>query len=104
MNLLATDRPFLDPGEPVRVYEAGAPGHEQVLLPEYPTWRDRSVEVAAHASGWLNDEVSRQRLIARLATLRDRFAIRGASKTAADYIARHLGPSEWNVLPLRRAS
>lgn len=104
VNLLAADRPFLEPGEPARAYEASGPGHEQVLYPEYPTWRDRSTEIAAHASGWLNDEVSRQRLIARLVALRDRFAICGASKAAADYITRHLGSSAWNVLPLRRAS
>lgn len=100
VNLLATDRPFLNPGEPANVYEAGAPGHEQVLYPEYPTWSDRSTEVASHASAWLSDEVSRQRLIAKLTTLRDRIAIRGASATAADYIVRHIGAGQGHILPL----
>jgi lipid-A-disaccharide synthase len=91
VNLLSSDRPFLAPGEAADLYEAGVPHHQQALFPEYPTWRDRSVDIARHASGWLNDEVSRQRLIAKLAALRDRVAIGGASATAAEYIARHLG-------------
>jgi lipid-A-disaccharide synthase len=90
VNLLASDRPFLSPGEPAAGYEEGGPGHEQVLFPEYPTWRDRSADIARHATTWLQDEVARQQLIARLTALKQHVATRGASATAADYIVRHL--------------
>jgi lipid-A-disaccharide synthase len=112
VNLLASDRPFLEPGQRVEAYEEGAPGHEQVLFPEYPTSRDRSTDIARHAIHWLTDEVARQRLIAKLTALRERFAVRGASATAAAYIMRHIGAAERDVIvlperhaaPLRRAS
>ena len=100
VNLLASDRPFLAPGEPASVYEADALGHEQVLFPEYPTWRDRSADIARHAIGWLHDEVARQRLIAKLAALKDRVAASGASAAAAEYIVRHIAPRQPEILPL----
>jgi lipid-A-disaccharide synthase len=101
VNLMASNHPFVTDtlAQPCSVH---APEHEQVLYPEYPTWRDCSEEIAQHAIGWLNDERSRQRLISRLMQLRDRVAAGGASATAADYIARELGLSE--VAPLRKAS
>ena len=36
-----------DPSESASLYEPACAGHEHVLLPEYPTWRDRSAEIAA---------------------------------------------------------
>ena len=86
VNLLASSRPLISD-------TAGRPQAEnpdEVLYPEYPTWRDCSNEIAAHAQGWLNDEPSRQRLIERLKTLRERVAAGGASARAADYIVRSL--------------
>jgi lipid-A-disaccharide synthase len=112
VNLLTSERPFFEPGEAAIPYEEGQPGHEHVLFPEYPTWRDRSDDIARHAIGWLSDEVARQRLIAKLTALRDRVAVSGASATAAAYIMRHLGAADADVIampqryaaPLRRAS
>jgi hypothetical protein len=101
VNLLASDQPFLA-DTLTQPYSVHASDHEQVLYPEYPTWRDCSQEIAQHAIDWLNDERSRQRLISRLLELRDRVAAGGASATAADYIAHELGLSE--VAPLRKAS
>jgi lipid-A-disaccharide synthase len=101
VNLMASDNPFVTDAL-AQPYAVHAPEHEQVLYPEYPTWRDCSGEIAQHVIGWLNDERSRQRLISRLMQLRDRVAAGGASATAADYIARELGLAQ--VAPLRKAS
>lgn len=66
---------------------------EEPLLPEFPTWRDCSEEVAAHALRWLEDEAARQRVIGRLRALRERLDRGEASATAADYLVRHLAVS-----------
>jgi lipid-A-disaccharide synthase len=87
VNLLAVDNihpPVLRP------YEPNEPGHEQVLFPEYGTWKDRSADVAAHAIEWLNNPAAHQALVGRLEALRDRLTSGSASSTAADYIARVL--------------
>jgi lipid-A-disaccharide synthase len=101
VNLLASDQPLWTRGQP---YAAGAAGHEQVLYPEYPTWRDRSAEIAEHAIHWLTNEPERQRLIARLEALRERVAAGGASARAAEYIVRELAADPQQVRPLLRAS
>ena len=90
VNLLAVDD--IHPAQ-IRPYEPHQPGHEQVLFPEYGTWRDRSADVAAHAIEWLNHPASHQQLASRLQTLRDQLTTGSASATAADYIARVLSPS-----------
>jgi lipid-A-disaccharide synthase len=64
---------------------------EPPLFPEYPTWQDKSSEVAGHAMEWLTNEFSRQRLIKKLTELRDQVAAGGSSARAADYIVQHLG-------------
>jgi len=89
VNLLATDQLYSDGGHPA-LYNRNQPGHEDVLLPEYPTWRDRSADLAAHVVEWLTDEPARQRAIGRLADLRERVATGGASARAAEYIVREL--------------
>lgn len=89
VNLLASDDALLARrGD--QPYQQDAPGHERALFPEYPTWQDRSADVASHALKWLNDEFSRQRLIRKLVDLRERIAQGGSSARAADYIVRHL--------------
>jgi lipid-A-disaccharide synthase len=111
VNLMASDHPFCD-SRAATPYEPGAPGHEQVLFPEYPTFENRAGDVAAHAIEWLQDEGERARLIGRLKELRDRVGIGGASARAADYIVRELTATRTVVLPsadserppLRRAS
>jgi len=97
VNLLATDQIYADAEHP-DLYDRHQPGHDDVLLPEYPTWRDRSVDIASHVIQWLTDEPVRQRAIARLAELRDRICKGGASATAAAYIVRHLEQSEQQTL------
>jgi lipid-A-disaccharide synthase len=101
VNLLASEQPLsARRGGRQKLHLAAA--DEAPLFPEYPTWRDCSAQVAEHAIGWLTDEAARQRLIARLESLRERYAVGGASQAAADYIIRALSPE--NALPLRRAS
>lgn len=73
---------------------------EEAILPEYPTWHDRSEEIAAHAVEWLQNEFSRQRVIKRLIELRDRVATGGSSARAAEYIVREVN----GALAQRRAS
>lgn len=96
VNLLAADQPL----------RKTAAGDDQPLYPEYPTCRDRSADVAAHAIRWLTNEPERQQLIGRLVELRERVAGGGASRTAAEYIARELTaePAISLPRPLRRAS
>lgn len=65
---------------------------EEPLLPEYPTWRDCSDQIAAHAIRWLKDEAERQRVIDRLHALRARLDCGEASAAAADYLVRHIAP------------
>jgi lipid-A-disaccharide synthase len=89
VNLLATDYLYADDQHPAP-YDRNQPGHEDVLLPEYPTWRDRSADLAAHLIEWLTDDSARKRASDRLAELRDRIATGGASARAAEYILRHL--------------
>lgn len=93
VNLLASRQPLL---------AVAGTGAEEPLMPEYPTWRDRSAEIASHAIRWLTDELDRQRLIQRLCALRDQVASGGASAAAADYIVGALAGDRQK--PLRRAS
>ncbi len=88
VNLLASKQPLIRGGAPVSAAEVAA---EEVLYPEYPTWRDCSAEISGHAIEWLRDEGKRQGVISRLTELRDKVASGGASATAAEYILRELG-------------
>ncbi|MFO0908293.1 MAG: lipid-A-disaccharide synthase [Isosphaeraceae bacterium] len=56
------------------------------LMPEFLTDRDVSAELVRWASRWLNDPSERSAASARLAALRDRVAVPGASGRAADAI------------------
>jgi lipid-A-disaccharide synthase len=98
VNLLATDQIYADARHPAP-YDPHQPGHDDVLLPEYPTWRDRSADLAAHVIEWLTDEPARQRAIARLVALRHRVGIGGASARAAAYIAEHVRRAARPTLP-----
>jgi lipid-A-disaccharide synthase len=60
------------------------------LMPEYLTPHDVSAELAQWAGGWLDDPRERARESQRLAALRDRVAVPGASERAADRIVEAL--------------
>jgi lipid-A-disaccharide synthase len=87
VNLLAAEE--LYPADR-RPYDPALPGNERVLFPEYPTYGDKSAELAGHCIQWLTDEPQRLELVARLKALRDQVAGDGASQRAASYILRHL--------------
>src|SRR5262245_23926309 len=80
VNLLASEAPLGSAPLP----------SEEPLFPEFPTWRDCSAEVAAHAIRWLNDERDRERIVERLRSLREQVCQGRASAVAAEYI--------WDVL------
>jgi lipid-A-disaccharide synthase len=103
VNLLTVDQIEADREHP-DFYEPGARGHEHVLFPEYPTWRDRSRDVAAHAIEWLTNEKARQKVIAGLADLKERMCQSGASATAAEYILSRLCVPAAIPLPLTASS
>ena len=97
-NLITT--PELHPQRKQK-YRRGSAVHNHVLFPEYPDWRDRSVDVASHAIEWLQNEPARLDLIRRLEQLRGTVAIGGASTRAADYILKHVVPQS---VPQTRAA
>ena len=93
VNLLTTDRLYFD-REHWNTYESDEPGHENVLMPEYPTCRDRSEQLAAHVIEWLTNPAAHQQAVGRLDKLRQSFAHGGASKRAADYILSALAAAK----------
>jgi hypothetical protein len=84
---LADDDPFTS--KPV-VYDPKAPGADQVPFPEYPTWENKSDQLATHLVQWLTDEDEYARRVALLTDLKQRFGASGASRRAAQYILDRL--------------
>jgi lipid-A-disaccharide synthase len=92
VNLLVCDD--LAPKNP-QPYDPDRPDADKALFPEYPTHRDRSVDLARHLVEWLSDDAKHELLVARLAALKQQIAHGGASQRASQYILRALGcPSE----------
>jgi lipid-A-disaccharide synthase len=81
------------------------------VMPEYLTVRDVSAELAGWAERWLGDPEERRRASERLARLRERVAVPGASDRAAEAIlgelstGRYRGPhSPLEAQPVRQAA
>lgn len=72
-------------------YNPDAQGAEQVMMPEYLTTGNPSTSIAQRTIIWLKDKNQRNAKIAELDVLASRFAIPGATKTAADYLLNQLG-------------
>ena len=90
VNLLASENAFPDKGV---TFDPDAPGAENIPFPEYLTSADKSPQMAAHITCWLTDDQALSQRIEQLRELKARFAVRGVSATAADYILRKLlGP------------
>jgi lipid-A-disaccharide synthase len=87
VNILAADDAFSGVRKP---FDPTEPGAEQIPFPEYPTWQDKSTDLAEHVVQWLSDESARQAKISQLKALKARFAQPGASSRAADYLLSHL--------------
>ncbi|MEX2185926.1 MAG: lipid-A-disaccharide synthase [Pirellulales bacterium] len=83
VNLLCTDELFPSDTTP---FDPRQPDADRVLFPEYLTYEDKSLQVAAHVVEWLGDASARARRVAELEALRARVAAGGASGVAADYI------------------
>ncbi len=88
VNLLACENAFPDK---ITVFDPDAPGAEKIPFPEYLTAGDKSAALAGHLTRWLTDVRARNERIEQLSDLSKRFAHRGASATAADYILSELG-------------
>jgi lipid-A-disaccharide synthase len=86
VNLLASDHPL---GRATTSANSDQ-SSDEVLFPEFPSWRDCSDQIASHAINWLTNDHSRQQVIRRLHALRDHLATGGASARAADYIVTSL--------------
>lgn len=83
VNLLSADEVF---PKDVRPYDPSEPGAERVLFPEYLTWEDRTVQLAAHVVEWLKNEERRRERVTALEVLKARVGHGGASRRAAEYI------------------
>ncbi len=90
VNLLAVDDPFCGGLQP---YDPTAADADRIPFPEYPTYEDKSRQVADHLIDWLTDATDRRRRIAQLAALKANFADGGASLRAAEYLMRNLAPT-----------
>jgi lipid-A-disaccharide synthase len=93
VNLLADPAPFTSRPVP---YNPQAAGSERVPFPEYPTYEDKSVQIADHLIEWLTNEHAYRLRVAQLKELKERFAQAGASDRAADFILRELTKGEYS--------
>ena len=57
VNLLTAAKPFVDPGIPRHLQHGRV---DEMLMPEYPTWQDKTDEMAAHVIEWLTEPDRRQ--------------------------------------------
>lgn len=87
VNILAADDAFSGIRRP---YDRHEPGAEQIPFPEYPTYQDKSADLAEHIVQWLTDEGQRERKTQQLQRLKSQFAQGGASERAAEYVLSHL--------------
>lgn len=84
VNLLAVDKPFGRSAEP---FDPDAPGAPDLPLPEYPTYEDKSPQLARHVLRWLTDQEAYERKVRQLRALKEKYGHPGASQRAAQYIA-----------------
>jgi lipid-A-disaccharide synthase len=89
VNILAAEDAFSGIRRPYDPKETGA---EKIPFPEYPTYQDKSLDLADHIVQWLNDEDEMRRKVLQLRRLKSQFAQPGASLRGAEYILAHLLP------------
>jgi len=87
VNLLADDTAM---EKVYRGYDARLPQYRNAIFPEYPTWRDRSKDIARHINTWLQDDAAHERCVTRLRELKAKVAHSGASQRAAEYVLDQL--------------
>ncbi len=88
VNLLACDDRF---DGVAGYFDPHAEGADQVPMPEYLTYEDKTEQLASHIVHWLSSADSYQSRQAYLAELKQTLAHGGASQTAANYMLNTLG-------------
>ncbi len=88
VNLLSRKDLFYENG--YYTYDPDADGAEDVVFPEYLTFRNRSDDMAKRIAAWLNEPDSTKHTVAQLRELKQRVVGQGASSRGADYILSHL--------------
>lgn len=88
VNLLSRDDLFYEDG--YYTYDPDAPGADEVVYPEYLTYRNRSDDMARRIAGWLKEPSSTRHMVQQLRTLKDRVVGQGASSRGAEYILSHM--------------
>ncbi|HTQ38959.1 MAG TPA: lipid-A-disaccharide synthase [Pirellulales bacterium] len=83
VNLLTAKELFPSDTTP---YSPTDPDADRVLFPEYLTYEDKSLQIAAHVTQWLASDERRDGLIAQLAELKAKVGHGGASQMAAELI------------------
>ena len=96
VNLLSAEQPFYDKPVPC---DPDAPPADEMLFPEYPTWEDKSAQLASHVIEWLRDSSRRKGLEGRLEELREKVGQAGASGRTAKYILRSIEQARRPVVP-----
>ena len=71
-------------------YDPDAADAEEVLMPEYLTWRDCSVKAAGHIVRWLRSDQERTKKQQAMEQLAKDYAKPGATSRAAEYIIAKL--------------
>jgi len=102
VNLLTHDQLFYEDG--YYTYDPDAKDTEQVIYPEYLTYRDRSNDMARRIVDWLNDPASARETSRQLEALKERLVGRGASRRGADYILDHLPRQAKSHQPAAKAA
>lgn len=88
VNLLSRNDLFYEGG--YFTYDPDAPGAEEVVLPEYLTFRDRSDDMARRIVTWLKDPSTSRQTVQQLRALKQRVVGQGASYRGAQYILAHI--------------
>ena len=72
-------------------YDAETEPAENVPFPEYPTWTDKSIQMANHLNRWLSGGADYAERCQRLQTLREEMEGAEASQRAVDHMLNYLG-------------
>ena len=87
VNLLACEDRYDTAHAP---FDPHQPGADQVPFPEYPTWQDKSQQLAEHVVQWLTCAAEYRRRVDQLVGLRSRLAKTGATEQAAHFMLEQL--------------
>ena len=94
VNILSDPQPL----QPTRQPSGPAsPTANRALMPEYPTYLDKSEQMAQHVIRWLTDKDEHRQLTEKMNRLKDRICAPGASQRSADYILDVLHAANRNL-------